>query len=399
MSAVRDLVSKAREGKIWRPANGRLFAAQFIRARAGRASRHADAEHLQAAVDWLLRAQDASSDGGVSGRYHLGRGWTSSYPETTGYIIPTFLALAERRGDNDLVRRARAAVTFLLSVQLPEGGFPGLEIADNRSEPSPFNTAQILHGLTVWHKRSGDEEVLRALERAGEWLVSIQDADGAWRRYFYETTASTYSAHLSCWLVDLGNHLGREDFLAAGRRHMEWVFRHHDGRTGWFDLCGFTPEDHAARRAFTHTIAYTLWGVLHACEGLGIAEGRTAVETASRGIIACLDREKWIPGILDAEWRGQASFACLTGNAQLALIWFRLFEANGQQVYRDAALRAIELVKLAQPLTNPEPGIRGGIPGSEPIWGDYIQVALPNWAAKYFIDAMLKKEALRAQLV
>jgi hypothetical protein len=71
-----------------------------------------------------------------------------------------------------------------------------------------------------------------------------------------------------------------------------------------------------------------------------------------------------------------------------------LFEANGQQLYRDAALRAIELVKLAQPLTNPDPGIRGGIPGSQPIWGDYIQMALPNWAAKYFIDAMLKKEAL-----
>ena len=31
----------------------------------------------------------------------LGRGgWTSSYPETAGYIIPTFLALARELGDS-----------------------------------------------------------------------------------------------------------------------------------------------------------------------------------------------------------------------------------------------------------------------------------------------------------
>lgn len=394
MAGVRDLVREARAGKIWRPANASFVAPQIFRSRQSREASDSDGDHLQAAADWLRRAQDTSGDGGFSGRYHLGRGWTSSYPETTGYIIPTLLALADRSGDDDYLHRANKAVEFLLAVQLPGGGFPGLEIADNRSEPSPFNTAQIVHGLVEWHKRTTDKQVLQALERAGEWLVSIQDGDGAWRRYFYENIASTYSAHLSCWLVDLGNHTSREDFLDAGRRHIDWVFQHYDEHTGWFDLCGFTPEDHAARQSVTHTIAYTLWGVLHACEGLKRPEGRAAVELASQGIIACLDRENWIPGILDAKGHGQAAFACLTGNVQLALIWFRLFEATGEQRYRKAALRAIELVKRAQPLTNSNPGIRGGIPGSDPAWGDYIPMALPNWAAKYFVDALLKKADL-----
>lgn len=394
MAGLRDLVRGARAGKIWKPANARLVAPQIFRSRRSRGRVFSDHEHLLAAVDWLRLAQDVSGDGGVCGRYHLGRGWTSSYPETTGYILPTFLTLADRLGDDDFRRRAGMAADFLLPLQLPSGGFPGLEIADNRSEPSPFNTAQIIHGLVEWHKHGGDERVLRALLRAGEWLVSIQDPDGAWTRHFYENTAGAYSAHLSCWLVDLGKHTGREDFLKAGHRHMDWVFRHYDAQTGWFDLSGFTPEDHAARRAVTHTIAYTLWGVLHACEGLGRAEGRPAVEKASEGIIERLDQERWIPGILDWQWRGQSSFACLTGNVQLALIWFRLFEANRQERYRDAAVRAIELVKQAQPLTHSHSGIRGGIPGSDPVWGDYIPMALPNWAAKYFIDAMLKKAAV-----
>ena len=54
----------------------------------------------------------------------------------------------------------------------------------------------------------------------------------------------------------------------------------------------------------------------------------------------------------------------------------------------------LELVKRAQPLLHAHQGIRGGIPGSDPIWGDYLTMALPNWAAKYFIDALLRKEAL-----
>ena len=397
MAGLLDLAREARAARIWKPANVRLLAPQVFRSRQARERRYSDEEHLLGAVEWLQRAQDVSGDGGFTGRYHLGRGWSSSYPETTGYILPTLLALAGRFRDEEFVRRARTAVEFLLALQLPGGAFPGLEVAENRTEPSPFNTAQIMHGLVAWHKKTGDERVPRALERAGEWLVSIQDADGAWTRHFYENTASTYSAYLSCWLVDLGNHAGREDFLAAGRRHMDWVSRHYDAGTGWFDLSGFTREDHAARRAFTHTVAYTLWGVLHACEGLGRADGRAAVEKASQGIIGRLEQEGRIPGILDWQWRGQARFACLTGNVQLALIWFRLYEATRQERYRDAAIRAIELVKKAQPLAHPHPGIRGGIPGSDPSWGDYIPMALPNWAAKYFIDALLAKEKIREQ--
>src|SRR5262252_8480177 len=101
-----------------------------------------DEDHLRAAARWLAAAQDSQSDGGIAGRYRLNRGWTSSYPETTGYIVPTFLALSRALPGAGFHQRAERAVRFLLSVQLPDGAFPGLEIADNRTAPSPFNTAQ-----------------------------------------------------------------------------------------------------------------------------------------------------------------------------------------------------------------------------------------------------------------
>jgi len=53
-------------------------------------------------VAWLLRAQEfsRSQDGGAARHYSLIDGWGSSYPETTGYIVPTLLDYARRFGDD-----------------------------------------------------------------------------------------------------------------------------------------------------------------------------------------------------------------------------------------------------------------------------------------------------------
>ena len=82
----------------------------------------------------------------------------------------------------------------------------------------------------------------------------------------------------------------------------------------------------------------------------------------------------------------------------MALIWFRLHGLSRNLRLVNAALKAIDLVKLAQPMRNPNPGLFGGIPGSDPIHGSYIEGAVPNWAAKYFIDALLEKQRVLSEL-
>ena len=77
--------------------------------RAARAERHRDSKGLPPndpsaervidhAIAWLGRAQDnsASRDGGVARHFGLVNGWATSYPETTGYIVPTMLEHARR---------------------------------------------------------------------------------------------------------------------------------------------------------------------------------------------------------------------------------------------------------------------------------------------------------------
>ncbi len=81
--------------------------------------------HLGEAARWIARASDATPDAGVSAGYGFEEGWLASYPETTGYIIPTLLTYAEYSGEEDYTRRALEMADWLLTVQLASGGFPG----------------------------------------------------------------------------------------------------------------------------------------------------------------------------------------------------------------------------------------------------------------------------------
>jgi folate-dependent phosphoribosylglycinamide formyltransferase PurN len=396
MSRLTWLLRHAWDARVWRPEHGRLLWLQVAHRNRNLDAGLADVDHLKAAVEWLSGAQDARTDGGVAGRYRLRGGWTSSYPETTGYIIPTLLALADEQGDSRFHDRAGRCAGFLLGLQLPDGAFPGGELHENTTVPSVFNTAQILGGLTAWHKASGARATLDAARRAADWLVSVQDPDGAWRRHVYGGVATTYSAFASCWLAEFGVYTGDRQYLDAAARHFDWVMRHYDGSTGWFDLTGFVPDAHRARQAVVHGVAYTLWGVLRSAELLDREDGLAAVETAALAAARRLELSGWLPGVVDHRWRGRAAHACLTGNAQMALVWLRLYRQGANPVFLNAALKALDLVKRAQPMFSRDPGIRGGIPGSDPVWGAYIENALPNWAAKFFIDALLEKRSVLA---
>jgi hypothetical protein len=75
--------------------------------------------HIQQAAAWLVRAQDAGEDRGVAYGAGPGGGFLPSYPETTGYIIPTFLQLARHYRDPEYERRALEMGGWEISVQMP----------------------------------------------------------------------------------------------------------------------------------------------------------------------------------------------------------------------------------------------------------------------------------------
>ena len=101
------LLGRIWNARAWRPDRARLLWSQVAHRGRNRDAGFTEDDHLRAAAEWLAVAQDAMTDGGVGGRYRLDGGWTSSYPETTGYIIPTFLALSRHFGDPTFKLRAK----------------------------------------------------------------------------------------------------------------------------------------------------------------------------------------------------------------------------------------------------------------------------------------------------
>jgi len=155
---------------------------------------------------WLGAAQDGSStkDGGVARHYSLCDGWGASYPETTGYIVPTMLGQAALRNDNCLRLRARRMLEWLVSIQISDGGFQGGTVNQTPVVSVTFNTGQILLGLAAGLAEFG-EEYRKPMIAAADWLVETQDSDGAWRSHptpFAKGCDKTYETHVSWGLVE-----------------------------------------------------------------------------------------------------------------------------------------------------------------------------------------------------
>jgi len=96
---LRATVGLARRARDYAQLPSALKAAQNRDRRDGLGADPGIEWAINEGLQWLVRAQDnsATRDGGVSRHYSLANGWAASYPETTGYIIPTMLLHARLR--------------------------------------------------------------------------------------------------------------------------------------------------------------------------------------------------------------------------------------------------------------------------------------------------------------
>jgi len=93
-------------------------------------------------------------------------------------------------------------------------------------------------------------------------------------------------------------------------------------------------------------------------------------------------------------WKSQLNWSCLTGAAQMAVIWIRLYELTNEENYVQGALDAIRYIKKRQSTVAKLRGVRGGVAGSFPIYCDYEPYRNLNWAAKFFADGLMLAEEL-----
>ena len=73
----------------------------------------------------------------------------------------------------------------------------------------------------------------------------------------------------------------------------------------------------------------------------------------------------------------------------MAINWLRLAEIHGDRRLVDNAERANRFNISVQDRSSRHPGVRGGVKGSHPVDGGYMTYRYPNWAAKFFMDALM----------
>jgi uncharacterized protein YyaL (SSP411 family) len=347
---------------------------------------------IDAGVRWLCLTHDVTGRQGSAQSFSLLRGWRPAFPETTGYILQTLLDYGSRTGNLECVERAHQMGDWEIDIQNDDGGVIHGLYTSGRKPSSIFNTGMVMHGWLDLHRASGDVRYLEAAVRAGRFLAHNQDEDGIWRGEIeYNGIPHVYNARVSWALLRLADATGEERFRTPARRQLDWVLAMQQDN-GWFEWCVFRRN----MQPNTHAIAYTLRGLLESYVLTSHEPYLKATVKTSEVLISKLEFHEKLAGNFDRTWNPAAWYECLTGTAQLGGVWMRLYEVTGEPRFLDGGLKAIELAAAHQSRLD-WPPVRGALPGSYPIYGRYAPFKYPNWAAKFLVDGLMKREDLLAQ--
>lgn len=342
---------------------------------------------VELAASWLCRAQDHSTtgDGGVARHFSLNSGWSPSYPETTGYIVPTFVQLDALHPERGYGKRARRMLDWLVDIQMECGGFQGGMIT-SAPVPVTFNTGQILLGLVAGARTFGADRYLKAMHTAAVWLAESQDLDGCWRKFgtpFAAPGEKAYETHVAWGLLEADRVSPGNGYGEAGMRQIQWALTKM-APNGWIaDCCLSDPTI-----PLTHTLGYALRGIVEGYRFSNDPELLSAAERLGSGLLSQVDQDGRLAGRFDRDWQPAVDWVCLTGSVQIAASFLDLYVWTGDTRWRDKALKLNHFVRRTI-VTEGSEDIRGAIAGSFPIDGDYGRFEYLNWAAKFLIDSQL----------
>lgn len=295
-------------------------------------------DSLSRAVNWI-KANTVPNEGIiVSTKKRI------SYPEVTGYLIPTLY----KAGERDL---ASQFVRWLVTVQQPDGSFLG----PGRKVSFAFGTGQIIRGLVTG--LDDLPELEQPLRRACDWIVDNSSADGrlpipsdenAWSIGNRGIISEGVHLYTLPPLMEAGERLNEPRYIKFAQKGLDYYLKN-------VELTNFQRPN-----MLTRLFLY----IQEALCDLG------ADEVARKGMQS-LAPFQWsnggIPAYSDVAW------VCSPGQAQAAIVWYKLGEKE----------RADLTLSFMKTLQNPS----GGFFGSYGVEADYFPEAEISWAVKFYLDA------------
>lgn len=347
-----------------------------------------DEKRIELALTWFKNS--ILKTGGSAAKYSmLFNKWYPAYPETNGFWLNTLIALKNNHqqiftavfSDYKIIEDV---ANWLLSTQRLDGTFPGSYGDYTNQPPRVFNNGQIILGLSDYFEQSKNQLAIEACIKSADWLCKVQSVDGGWKQFtLHQLSSNTRTA----WaLIRLGNITGEKKYTEAGRRNIEYALTFQNDK-GYFTQNGF--EDSTLNT--THTIGYAVRGVLGA--GIELQNDRwiNAARKTYDSLSQLIKPDGYLAGDVTEDFETPYHYCCLTGNCQLSVTGFELYRVTTEKKYLDAANSLVNYVKTKQLLSEFSHS-NGGVSGSWPLNGRYCAYDIPNWAAKFFIDALMLQQ-------
>lgn len=274
-----------------------------------------------------------------------------SYPEVTGYYIPTLL----RWGYRDL---ALSYAKWLISIQKEDGAW----YDSKDKEPYIFDSAQILKGLIAIRKLLPEAEA--SIIKGCDWILSHMNEEGrlvppSWNAWGEDKDFCDEIIHIYCLspIIEAGEILDRADYKEKAQKIWKYYKETYYEKIMNFSL-------------LSHFYAYLMEALID------LGEMRMARDAMNK--LAKYQKSNGaVPGLNNVDW------VCSTGLFQLALVWFRLGDIE----------RGNKAFKYACSLQNNNGGWFGSYPSEDKT--DEENIYFPHgeisWACKYFLDALYYK--------
>jgi len=332
---------------------------------------------LQSNLRWIAKSFEVNGLKGSSGKRTVYGRWGAPYPETTGYLIPTLLECSSyNEGLRDI---ALAQLSFIKSIQNEDGSF--YQAVDNKA-PIIFDTSQIVIGLiALCPEVLKFEDISDVTKQAVVWMQEQLTAEGLFLEYNYvDNYNPAYYARIA-WAMSQGEAIF---YSKITKKTRTLILRIADLQNEdlMFDYAGFFPEE----MPFTHTIAYTLRGLWECALYINDKKLMHKVTDSLDHLSKTLLSKGKAAGRYDTHWQGDYSFICSAGNAQLALLYLRVYERLQNKKF----LQVVPL--LLKPLLAGQRRLslnKGAVPSSLPIWGPYQKWSFTNWTQKFYADALV----------
>ena len=348
--------------------------------------------HLQECIKWLKESFYQTDKKGFAISYFpkIGKKWSVGFVETTGYIIETMLRYGQKYNDNESIQIALAATDWLISMQNENGSFKSNKghFSYFRDEPYIFDTGQDIFGLVEAYRYTKDEKYKISAIKAGDWLCDVQSKDGSWVKYTFQNEARTYYIRVAWALLELFSITKDEKYKKFALNNYYWAIDNNIANQNFISNTSFS----SGSRQFLHLIGYVCRSLI---EGYRITNDEKIKKEAFRLLEMIYKEFQYkgrFAGDYDENFKGDYSYRCLTGEAQIANAIFVLFTITKDSKYKDIIKQINNNLKEVHIISDDsEIGIKGGLKGSHPYWKYYESLKYPNWAVKFFADSLMNE--------